>query len=1069
MSRARVGWLLHVVFTLLPLSARAQALDPQVGALQALAAASASPLEGTSALGAVRLLRLDIAATGGTPEQQATEFLSTYGAVLGQSGPDQGFVLRTIRPEGPEGQLRLASFAQTYKGIPVFGADVMVGIETSPLTGQPRVTRVSGALLPDPGLEGGVDTTPSLGPDACVAAARAFLAQPTAELLAPARLMLFDDRLFGQTPGSRLVWAVTLNPQPLPPGGGPTQVLCDADTGAVVFDQPFFFGSIDFEVGRAIIDGTPPEGWTRRFLGDESGLNVEGAAHTDANAEWSYTHWVYNYLANNYGWRGPNGNDGRFHVVVDAATGGCASFGINKYLGATLFVDPGCASYDVTAHEIGHAIITYSSKLVYQSQSGAVNEGYADAIGVSIDSADWLIGEDRTSGAGAVRDFQTPPNYSHPDRFSQYVNQMSDNGGVHTNSGILNKAHYLIATGDAFNARPAFTGIGRFKMGLLAFLGMRFVPASATFVDARAEEIWWAQTLASYAFLGFVASDVCAVKSGFAAVEVDAARGDFNCDGIDDGCVDADMDFVCAPPDNCPGVANPNQKDWDMDGDGDACDVDMDNDGHPDATDNCLNVANWDQKNTDGDSVGDACDNDDDNDDWPDGSDNCPLVWNPGQEDGDMDGIADACGDFDYDGDGWYDNDNCTFVYNGLQFDSDSDGLGDACDGCPNTADWTGAYEAFTLTPPPRPFQPDSDDDGTPDACDPMGFGAASLDLNGQPYNPGQTWVPGGAGANGAVAGPAGSRFRISIPLCVSTAAGGPDPSQIPEIVFSDLDPTVDVGLVDDDGLRIATLRPGPAGPVRGLRVRPDCSRRYLLEFSTGAAFPGVANFFVQTSFVLESSTNPWVTPGSGLPPPPPLPDVDMDGLLDTTDRCPTLFEPAGVDSDGDGVSDACDTCLLHANAPPVVPGANRTLVSGQRDDDADGRGNRCDFDYNNAGLSLAANDFNDMKFSLLPAAGLMTQNTCGATVGLPPAGEGGSGANQACGEFDHDGTGAVVSATDFNLAKAAVNAGGVINTNFPKCAACSPPWSPPLGMPGTIPVIGRPTCAGPACTYLIP
>lgn len=181
--------------------------------------------------------------------------------------------------------------------------------------------------------------------------------------------------------------------------------------------------------------------------------------------------------------------------------------------------------------------------------------------------------------------------------------------------------------------------------------------------------------------------------------------------------VDSDGDGVPDKTDNCDKVKNPDQKDTDKDGQGDACDTDDDNDAVPDSKDNCDLVKNPDQLNTDKDAQGDACDLDDDNDGIPDSKDNCDKVKNVSQLDTNKDGQGDAC-DPDIDGDGVLNaKDNCPLVVNKDQKDTDKDGKGDACeadddndghpdikDNCPKNA---------------NADQLDTDKDGLGDACDP--------------------------------------------------------------------------------------------------------------------------------------------------------------------------------------------------------------------------------------------------------------------------------------------------------------------------------------------------------------
>ncbi|RXK17147.1 M4 family metallopeptidase, partial [Macrococcus sp. DPC7161] len=100
---------------------------------------------------------------------------------------------------------------------------------------------------------------------------------------------------------------------------------------------------------------------------------------------------------------------------------------------------------DVVAHEITHGVTQETANLKYQGQSGALNESISDVFAYFIDNDDATIGEDvytPNKAGDALRSMSNPNLYNQPATMSQYVNTTSDNGGVHTNSGIPNKIAY---------------------------------------------------------------------------------------------------------------------------------------------------------------------------------------------------------------------------------------------------------------------------------------------------------------------------------------------------------------------------------------------------------------------------------------------------------------------------------------------------------------------------------------------------------------------------------------------------------------------------------------------------
>jgi len=124
-------------------------------------------------------------------------------------------------------------------------------------------------------------------------------------------------------------------------------------------------------------------------------------------------------------------------------------------------------SLDVIGHELGHGVTEDEAGLAYIQQPGALNEHLSDVWGSLIkqwvlkqtaDKADWLIGEGLLAPGvrgKALRSMKAPGTAFNdpllgrdpqPDHMDKYVDTLTDNGGVHINSGIPNKAFYLAAT-----------------------------------------------------------------------------------------------------------------------------------------------------------------------------------------------------------------------------------------------------------------------------------------------------------------------------------------------------------------------------------------------------------------------------------------------------------------------------------------------------------------------------------------------------------------------------------------------------------------------------------------------
>jgi thrombospondin type 3 repeat protein len=151
--------------------------------------------------------------------------------------------------------------------------------------------------------------------------------------------------------------------------------------------------------------------------------------------------------------------------------------------------------------------------------------------------------------------------------------------------------------------------------------------------------------------------------------------------------------------------------------------------------------------------------------------------------------------------------------------------------------------------------------------------------------------------------------------------------------------------------------------------------------------------------------------------------DQDGDGIPDSIDNCPTIANANQADADADGVGDVCDNCMNIPN-PRVTPDAASyatanpwsTTTGGQRDDDHDGYGNKCDAKFVGTGI-VNALDLAQFRASNSKSR---TGATCGTSGTMP------------CAIFDLDETGGVINAGDLATFRS-LNA----KAPGPKCTTC--------------------------------
>jgi Zn-dependent metalloprotease len=402
---------------------------------------------------------------GTTPQTISWSFLAEYGPLFGLVDPHTELApLRTSTQPGGRFSVR---WQQRYAGVPVLGGELIVQ-----LNADGAVTLASGEILPDLQL----DTSPRVSAAAARATALSYTAEiydlePDHLLGADPALWIFSQALLGG-PGSRsprLVWRVEVTPAGLLPVR--ELVLVDAVAGDIVLS----FNQVDAALERRVFDNAnnPAAGLPGIGPVGTEMTPPPGPYPNDAANAYDYTGFTYDF----YKTRHNRDSIDNYGMALTSTVRYCPSASACPYAnafwnGRQMVFGAGFASADdVTAHELTHGVTRHESGLLYYMQSGAINEALSDIWGELTDltytngydndsaAVRWYLGED--TPFGPARNMKHPPEFGHPDRMTSryYYCSGDDNGGVHRNNGVANKAAYLMVDGGTFNGQIV-TGLG---------------------------------------------------------------------------------------------------------------------------------------------------------------------------------------------------------------------------------------------------------------------------------------------------------------------------------------------------------------------------------------------------------------------------------------------------------------------------------------------------------------------------------------------------------------------------------------------------------------------------------
>ncbi len=424
------------------------------------------------------------------PASRALNFLNQFGAAIGITAAGSELELQRISTDRAGGQH--VHLNQVHARLPVFGARLVVHMSENGITG------VSGVFVPE---LVGLATQASIAESAAEATALRAVAKirPTSSLAVKStQLMVYRAGLLDLHEGRNyLAYEVMVVSAA---GDVRERVIVDAAAGGIINQineihtiKNREIYSPNQDIPPVITEGAINAPADVALTGDQNSDPASRIPRNPADNLYIFAGGTYDLYANLFGAEGYDFTEvapedqvqKSVYLINDACPNAYWNGDSTNYC-------PGFDADDVVSHEWSHAYTEYTHGLIYQYQSGALNESYSDIFGETYDLVNglegplgvsliegeyfenggsrWVLGEDLSETAAGLllRDMWDPDNFttnvpvlgfpvfntgspgsviSSPN----YYCGSGDGGGVHTNSAVPNHAYAMLVDGKSFN------------------------------------------------------------------------------------------------------------------------------------------------------------------------------------------------------------------------------------------------------------------------------------------------------------------------------------------------------------------------------------------------------------------------------------------------------------------------------------------------------------------------------------------------------------------------------------------------------------------------------------------